>query len=256
MNRREIKNILREGIPADPQMLEETQRGCRNIIQMQCESRREGVCLEVRNGFGQFLSGVFRFAGIRLWITHGIVLAIVLTGVWQLPGSPAVISFFMPLFAMACIPSFFENQIWGMGEIEAASRASGGQIMLAKLILAGMADLVCLTVFLGWMWQCGRYEEGLFSLILYALVPLLFCITAILWIARRNRDDGARLCAAFCAGILLFCILSGLKMSWLYRTSAVGIWGVAFFLSTVFFIREIRELIRIGKGGIVYGFAA
>ena len=53
---------------------------------------------------------------------------------------------FIPLLILACLPSFYQSSIFGMGEIEAVTRASAAQIILAKLILAGAAQIVCLTV--------------------------------------------------------------------------------------------------------------
>lgn len=261
MNQRELRRILHLEIRIEREKLTETQINCREILnsrqvrEMVCTKSGEGIGLE-RTGFGAFLSGVFRYSGIRLWGMHGIVLLLVIAGAWQLPGSPAVISLFMPLFALASIPSFYENRLWGMGEVEAATRASGAQLMLAKLILAGAADLVCLTVFLGVSWKSGRYGEELIHLILYALVPLLSSLSVILWNARKNAENGMERGISFCVGILILAVLSGIRIPWLYQTSTVGIWITAFLISGLFFAGEIRQLIRIWRGGNIYGVVA
>ena len=128
--------------------------------------------------------------------------------------------------------------------------------MLAKLILAGAADLVCLTVFLGVSWKSGRYGEELIHLILYALVPLLSSLSVILWNARKNAENGMERGISFCVGILILAVLSGIRIPWLYQTSAVGIWITAFLISGLFFAGEIRQLIRIWRGGNIYGVVA
>lgn len=258
MNQREIKRILHMEIHTESEKLTEIQAKCRQILDEQWE--RKKICSRTgfqigteRTGFGTFLSGVFRYSGLRLWGMHGTVLLLIAAGAWQLPGYPAVISFFMPLFALASIPTFYENRLWGMGEVEAATRASGAQIMLAKLILAGAVDLICLTAFLGLSWRSGRYGAELIRLILYAIVPLLSSLTVILWNARKDAEKGMEKGIIFCVGFLLLAVFSGIRMPWLYQTSAVGIWITAFFISGTFFAGEIRELIRIWRGGNVYG---
>lgn len=54
---------------------------------------------------------------------------------------------FTPLFALAVMPSLLRSQFFNMGEMEAVTRASGAEIILAKLILAGAANLICITFF-------------------------------------------------------------------------------------------------------------
>ena len=61
---------------------------------------------------------------------------------------PQCIPLFIPLFVLAFVPVIFKGQYYGMSEMEAVTRASGAQIMLAKLVLARSANLVCITILL------------------------------------------------------------------------------------------------------------
>ena len=56
---------------------------------------------------------------------------------------------FTPLFALAVMPTLLRSQFYKMGEMEAVTRASGAEIILAKLILAGAVNLIGITVVLG-----------------------------------------------------------------------------------------------------------
>lgn len=261
MNRREIRHILHTEIPVEQEKLRKTQEGCRLILLEHSKESAEKKQIRIsigneRSGFWTFLSGIFRFYGIRMWGLHGIVLILVFAAGFRFPDTPAVIPFFMPLFVLASIPVFFEGQSFAVAEIEAVTRASGAQIMLAKLILAESADLLCLTVFLGWTWEQGTYDTGLVNLILYAVVPMLTCMSAILWIARTSSRNGMKKGIAACGGLILMAVFTGTRLPWLYRTSAVGVWMAAFVIAATFFAREIVEMVRIWRGGVMYGTVA
>ena len=109
---------------------------------------------EERTTFWQFLSDVMRHTGWRLWVLQGIVLLLVCAGIFSIPDTPNIIPVFMPLFILACLPSFYESSAFGMREIEAVTRASSAQIILAKLVIAGASEIICLTII---CWICNSY---------------------------------------------------------------------------------------------------
>lgn len=90
---------------------------------------------------------------------------------------PQNIPIFMPLFVVAAMPVLFKSQLYGMSEIEAVTRASGAQIMLAKLVLAGSANLVCITIVLCLEVSLQNDCSKLGQMVLYCLVPYLVYIT-------------------------------------------------------------------------------
>ena len=68
----------------------------------------------------------------------------------------------MPLFVLAVLPVMLRCQYYGMSEIEAATRASGAQIILAKLILAGgkIYKYVRIRVYLYGNCRLGYADSG------------------------------------------------------------------------------------------------
>ena len=81
-------------------------------------------------------------------------------------------SAFAPVLVLACIPALLQGRIWGMEEIEASTRASGSQILFAKLILAGGADLVFLTLMIFCQAAARQRGEELLGLVLYTGGPV------------------------------------------------------------------------------------
>ncbi len=100
---------------------------------------------EPRTSFFHYLSDVFRFEGVPIFALQALTLFIVCLTIANVADIPQNIPVFMPLFVLAAMPVLFKSQLYGMSEIEAVTRASGAQIMLAKLVLAGAANLVCMT---------------------------------------------------------------------------------------------------------------
>lgn len=94
---------------------------------------------------------------------------------------------FMPLFALTVFPALFRGRRYNMTELEASTRASGAQIVLAKLVLAGGANLVCLTLLLclEFFLNASPIQTG--RLILYAIVPYLICMTVLLRSMRLQK---------------------------------------------------------------------
>ena len=82
------------------------------------------------------------------WVGFKVTGAMLSALIWLVIKLPIAIVVFIPLFILAVMPVLFKSQFYGMSEIEAVTRASGAQIMLAKLVLAGSANLVCITIVL------------------------------------------------------------------------------------------------------------
>lgn len=78
---------------------------------------------------------------------------------------------FMPLFILACLPSFYQSTTFGMNEIEGSTRASSAQIIIAKLVLAGAAEIVIATIICGLTLFTAEYPITLIQIILYVIVP-------------------------------------------------------------------------------------
>ena len=232
-------------------MLEETVRLCTGIMREQklVKQSRE----EPRIGFVQYLSDIFRFEGVSIFGLQAAVLFIICVAIYKSAGNPSYIPAFMPLFVLAVMPSIFKCQYYGMSEIEAVTRASGSQIVLAKLILVGAADLVCMTFFVSFEVYIQNSCREIGRIILYCMVPYLVCMISMLRLFRLSRKENMKICmtislsACICWGIL------AKTLPWLYNTSVFGIWIVAFLFSAAFFIKEIYFIIMVRKEGKMYG---
>ena len=162
----------------------------------------------------------------------------------------------MPLFVLAIIPAIFKSQYYGMSEIEAVTRASGAQITLAKLVLAGAANLVCITILLCMEVYLQNSYKEIGQMVLYCLVPYLVCMVALLRLIRLQKKQSLQTCAIVMLGSCICWGMSARILPWLYETSAVGVWIVTFLIFAMFFINEIHYIAEMRKEGKMYGIVA
>lgn len=227
---------------------DETIRLCAEIMRGQAH-----VPAEPRSNFWQFLSGVFRFEWLPIVFFQTVALLLVGAFLYGAPRELRYVPVYMPLFVLAVIPVLFQTQYFGTGELEAVTRSSGAQIVLARLLLSGAANLVCMTVLL-WLevhLTGGRPDLG--RMILYCLVPYLVCMTVLLHLIRSRKKDSMALAAAMSLGSCLFWRVSSRLVPGLYELSAVGVWIAAFTLFAAFFAREICFIVKADKEGKMYG---
>lgn len=249
MNKKNIKSELRKG--PTPKRLMETQHLCMDILNNQLLTVEEE-----RTGFWIFLSDIFRYAGLRLWGMQLLILAVVCAGILSIPNVPNSIPLFTPLFLLACISSLFQNQTFHMSELEAVTRASGAQIVLAKLVLAGAADLICLSIVLILANIRTDFSVNMFQLILYAVVPLLGCMVAMLWCIRTCKQHAIQISIIACFSTSIFAFSLSRLVPKVYELSALSLWLIAFVVFTCFFVREIYFLMEARKEGKMYGTIA
>lgn len=230
-----------------PQRLQETISQCIQITQEQQSLRGEQ-----RTDFWQYLSDVFRFEGIGIFGLHTVILLLV-CAVVRSTVNILLLPAFMPLFALAVMPVFLRSQYYGVSEIEAVTRASGAQIILAKLILSGAANLVCITVTLSMGFILQDSYKNMGQMVLYCLVPYLVCMIALLRIVRLSPMSSAPVCMAAMTGGCIFWGIFAVTNRWIYEISATGIWIVAFLVFTAFFVKEIYMIIEMRREGKPYG---
>lgn len=254
MNKRRLKKRLtrylrRQDIPEpDAGQLERTVKLCAALMR-----RQTAVCAEPRLSFWGFLSDVFHFEGIPLLLPQvGVLFASCLIAASS-PLSVYELPMYMPLFILAVMPTFFRGQRCRMSELEAATRTSGAQLALARLILAGGATLTCVTFLLGLEVWMQRSCENLGRMVLYCLVPYLTCMTAMLALIRKRRKYGAPLCAGITLGSVVFWRYSSFFFPWLYEASALGIWIAAVMAYSWLFAKEIVYIIHANKEVNMYG---
>lgn len=253
MKDNEIKEFLRQSLQQNIQSerLEETVALCAEMMREQKMGKREP-----RTGFFRFLSDVFHLEGAAIAGGQAGVLFFVCLAVLEVADIPKSTPIFIPLFVLAVMPVLFKSQFYGMSEIEAATRASGAQIILAKLILTGAANLVGMTALLCFEVYLQNSWREIGRMILYCLVPYLVCMASMLRLIRMQKKESVPVCAA---AVLSSCVgwgVSARAFPWLYETSATGVWMLACFIFTWFFIKEIYCITIIRKEGKMYGIIA
>ncbi len=237
MKNRELKKYLRRSLQREAELenkrdakdtgLEDTINLCTEIMREQKLAQK--ALEEPRTGFVQYLSDIFRFEGILILGLQAVVLCITCLTISTVADIPEYLPIFMPLFVLAVMPVMFRCQYYGMSEIEAVTRASNAQIVLAKLVLAGAANLVCMTVLIALEVHLQNSYSEISRMILYCLVPYLVCMVSMLRLIRLRRKENMQICMVLMLGFCVCWGLLALNMQWLYEASAFGIWIVVFF---------------------------
>lgn len=254
MSNRKFKEHIRRSLRqegdsyANPAKQEETIREC---IQMVREQKMQTQ--EVRTGFLRYLSDVFRFEGIPVLGLQAVTLLSVCLMISAAEDMFRYIPVFMPLFVVAAMPFLFRGQYYGMSEIEAVTRASSAQLLLAKLILAGAANLVCMTVLISLEVHLQNSYRETGQIIIYCLVPYLVCMVGMLRMLRLRRKESIQIGTVMMLGSCAGWGVLAKYLLWLYEASAFGIWVVAFLFFAAFFIKEIYFILTAGKEGKIYG---
>ena len=253
MDNTKFKNYLHQslGQVIQPKRLEETIKCCIEIVREQKNSEEEPGTV-----FFQYLSNVFQFEGIPIFVLQAVTLFVVCLTISGVADIPQNLPVFMPLFVLAVMPILFKSQFYGMSEIEAATRASGAQIMLARLVLAGAANLVCITIILCLEVLLQNSCKELGQMVLYCLVPYLFCMTGMLRLIRLQRKESIPICATIMLGSCACWAVSSKVVPWIYTTSAIGFWVIAFLVFSVFFVNEVLFIVEMRKEGKIYGIIA
>lgn len=249
MKRDSMEDVLRRalGSQTTPRRLEQTAALCAALV------RQRAPREEPRMGFWDFLADIFRFEGVPILACQAAALALAGLHVYGAAEHLETVPAYIPLFALAAVPALFRGRYRGVSELEAATRASTAQLTLAKLVLAGGADLVCMTLLLALQAHLTGSCRQMGRMILYCLVPYLAGMTVLLCLIRRRSEGGMPLGAAAALGSCLFWYGTGKACPWLYEIPAVGVWAAAFILFTAFFIREIYFIIRANREGKMYG---
>ena len=253
MRDRKLENSLYHslGQEIEPKRLDETIKGCTEIMREYKFSKEEP-----RTSFFHYLSDVFRFEGVPIFVLQAITLFVVCMMIKSVAGIPQNIPVFMPLFVLAVMPVLFKSQFYGMSEIEAVTRASGAQIMLAKLVLAGAANLVCITIVLCLEASLPNNDSDLGQMVLYCFVPYLVCMAGMLRIVRLQKKESIRTCAVAMLASCIFWAISTRVMPWIYAASAIGFWVIAFVVFGMFFFKEVLFIVEMRKEGKMYGIIA
>lgn len=244
MNSFELHRLLRQG--PRPSRMTETKQKCATLLR--------GNSARQRAGFWVFLSQVWRFTGVPMWVAQGVAATLFFLAAATQRELVSWLPLLGPLLVAVSLPVLFAGQRYGMDELEASTCVSRTELSLAKLTLAAAADLVILTsaLVLGWS-QTGK---ALLPLFLYLLVPFLLCALTALTVLRRYPQSNEVICAVVCFVAAVGLLAIRLAAPQLYETSALGGWILAFAVFGGFFVRELTALVDQRKESIAYGVVA
>ena len=128
--------------------------------------------------------------------------------------------------------------------------------MLAKLVLAGAANLVCITIVLCLEVSLQNNYSELGQMVLYCLVPYLVCMIGMLRLVRLQRKESVPMGVAVMIGSCVCWAVTSRVIPWIYATSAIGFWLIAFFVFGMFFFKEVLFIVEMRKEGKIYGIIA
>ena len=100
--------------------------------------------------------------------------------------------------------------------------------------------------------DCGELGQ----MVLYCLVPYLVCMTGMLRLVRLQRKESIWTCAVVMLGSCVCWAISSRVIPWLYATSAIGFWLIAFVVFGIFFMKEVLFIVEMRKEGKMYGIVA
>lgn len=174
--------------------------------------------------FTAFLFRQVRYLFLPLWVLQGTVL-LVLIGMhgayyqnmgYVNEGQIAVIlCCSMILILFITIPFVMRSLWYRMYEIEAASRFSFGQLLMARLIAIGLGDLImCIGIF---VFTIVQTSLSVVHIILYLSFPFLVLSSAALGILKRFPISKYA-AGCICAGAALF-VFTCLTCDWIRHLS-------------------------------------
>lgn len=142
-----------------------------------------------------------RYISLWAWILSIVVFILILViGQKGDTHSLWLISALTPLFAVSFVSGLAQSSVYGMAELEQATRFSLKTVLLGRMVLLGLANLLGLSVLLLWL----PVSENAVYVGIHLLVPYLLSSLLSLVLIRRFRGlDGyaAALVAACFVGV-------------------------------------------------------
>ncbi|MCC8023189.1 MAG: hypothetical protein LIO46_05340 [Clostridiales bacterium] len=194
--------------------------------------------------FWQFLFRQAAFIRKRVW---GFQFAILAGFAYLMSRQPdlwtasALLAFIGPLVFLSGLAELMRPYQYQTYEMELTTRYSLRQILLSRVLVLGMADLLCLTA----LYLCSSQYLSLsaYTMILYLCVPFLTACFGCLYILNRAGGRNMRdTCLAFalltsCAGV------AAVIFPQQYAITAMWAWAVLLIIGLAGAVLECRRMI-------------
>lgn len=196
-----------------------------------------------RIGNSRFLLQQAAYIRKRTWALSFAVFMTALSGTyWMEKDVLWLLSAMMPFLALSAVAEYARSEVYGMTELEMASRFGLKSAMLARMAVLGMLHAVTLCL----VTLAGRGEgASLFRAGICLLVPYLLTDTAALWLCRKIRGREAVYAGAGVAVIVgLLPLLARLTGIWLQRENTFRFWLMSVVLLGLSATSEWKKSIK------------
>ncbi|MDE6759435.1 MAG: hypothetical protein K2J90_02005 [Lachnospiraceae bacterium] len=145
----------------------------------------------------------------------------------------------LPFLAVVGVSESVRSITWGMSELEMSARFSLKSVVLARMVIVGIANVV-LEMILALL-----AGGNLLETVLYLFVPYLLTAYGSLILVRTiSGKDGIYACAGLGVFVSMVTEFSILQYSWIYQTRYAGFWFVVVCFIMYLMIREGKRDIR------------
>lgn len=203
-----------------------------------------------RIGVPEMVMSQIRFIAAPIWVLQAVIVLSMCLMLYLASAAedfeadgPALLSMSSVFVAMSVLPFHGRSRRFKMCEIEGATRASYGKLILAKLCVLGLGDAICLAAL-------SRVSTGLLTgaagLVLSCIVlPFLLCCTGVLFILDRARgEQGMLIALGFGLGLAAGCRLLPEELGAVITGQGRAFAVAACVLLTAALAIECRRLLR------------
>ncbi|TCL58065.1 hypothetical protein EDD76_107180 [Kineothrix alysoides] len=211
------------------------------------ESQRKNAFLKnIRQpGIGYFKFVLLQASYIRKWVwglSVTIFAAALIGGGFMERDVVWVLSALMPYLAAASIAESVRSEMYGMAELEMASRFPLKSVMLARMGILGVFHLTLLGLLVPFEHMYGVFTA--FQTGVYLLVPYLLTNAGGLWLVRKIRSrEASYVCMGYAIIISAFPIVSKYTITLLYQPEVFGWWLVLLAILCVATAVEYRKTV-------------
>ena len=191
-----------------------------------------------------FLSVQLRYIRKRFWIFSVLAFGLFLSGSFVLSADIIwAISAFTPFLALLMVAESGRSEVYGMAELEMATRFSLRSVLLARLGILGLGSLLLLGALVPVSLTHSQISPLRASLCI--VTPFLLTTFTCLHIVRRRRErEGICLCAGVTACISFFTFSLRLSVPGLLPETPLIYWIAAAALLFVGTFRQYQHLFR------------
>ncbi|MCM1179932.1 MAG: hypothetical protein NC347_06730 [Clostridium sp.] len=145
----------------------------------------------------------------------------------------------LPFLAVVSVSESVRSMTWGMSELEMSARVSLKTVVLARMVIVGIANVV-LAVILALL-AGGDFCKT----VLYLFTPYLLTAYGSLILVRTiSGKDGIYACAGLGALVSTMMEYSILQYNWIYQSRYTGIWFAAVCFIMYLMVQEGKRNIQ------------